>query len=132
MAENSINKGSYSLDENKCPIKQCKGLGFPLHAFALNGNMSGIQKYISIGVDINCRDKQGRTPLHEACCNHYHVSQDSQKLEIVKLLVSNGADPCALDNLEETPLHAVARHRLVRDIASYLVLQVSNNKCFAS
>ena len=115
--------GLFSLDENRCPIKQSKGGTFPLHIHALQGSISGIQGFISAEVDVNCRDKQERTPLHEACCNRR--SLDSHKLEIAKLLVSNGADPCALDNLEETPLHCVARHRVDRDIASFLVLQVS-------
>ena len=126
MDDHSINKGVYSLDENRCPVKQCNGASFPLHMLALSGFMNGIQNFISIGVDINCRDKQGRTPLHEACCNYHPITKDSHKLEVVKLLISNGADPCALDNLEETPLHCVARHRTGRDIASYFVLQVSN------
>ena len=126
MDEFSVNCALFPLDENRCPVKLLKGVNFPLHYFAFGGSIDGIRGFIYVGVDINCRDKQGRTPLHEACCNNQkYFIKDSHKLEVVKLLVSNGADPCALDNLEETPLHCVARHRIDRDIASFLVLQVS-------
>ncbi|KAI6646447.1 Engineered Protein [Oopsacas minuta] len=112
----------FALDENRCPVKHSIGVSYPLHSFAFQGAKSGVQDYISLGVDVNCRDEQGRTPLHEACCNNQCALSDVY-MEIVKLLVINGADHCALDKLEETPLHCIARHRVSRNIAAYLVLE---------
>ena len=88
--------------------------------------MSSVNSYISLGVDINCRDKQGKTPLHEACCSNRSSISDERKKEIVMLLVDNGADKLAIDHLGETALHCIARHNHNRQIASYLVIDVSS------
>ena len=53
--------------------------------------------------DVNCRDKYGCTPLHEAC--------DSGHVEMVRMLISEFlADTTLQDELGNTPLHKAARH----------------------
>ena len=55
---------------------------------------------ISLGADINCRIKNGQTPLHEAA--------GSEKGEITSRLIDLGADVHAVDNQGWTPLHFAA------------------------
>ena len=119
-------KITVEVDENGIPLKYCPGVSYPLHRFSYDCQLSIIAQYIPLGVDINCRDKQGRTPLHEACCiSHNTLTTFQDELLIVKFLVENGADVMAIDHLGETPLHCVARHRICRSVASYLVIEVS-------
>ena len=99
---------------------------FPMHNVCISGNLKEIDYLISIGVNMNCRDKQGRTPLHEICCvtEFSDFVRSGTVLNLAKKLVANGADPLAVDHLGESPLHCVARHRRNREVASYLLLEV--------
>ncbi|KAI6645753.1 A Designed Ankyrin Repeat Protein [Oopsacas minuta] len=98
---------------------------FPIHAACLSGDLISIKDYISTRGNIDCRDRNGRTPLHETCCiKHFsNYIKSGTVLELVKLLIKNGADPMATDDLGETPLHCVARHRIHREIAAYFVTE---------
>ena len=77
---------------------------------------------------MNCRDGQGRTPLHEVCCvtEFSNIPKSGTVIELAKKLVANGADPLALDHMGESPLHCVARHRRNREVAAYLVFEVES------
>ena len=99
---------------------------FPLHSYAIEGNLAEIKRYIDAGVNMNCRDKQGRTPLHEACCvtNFSNFVKSGTILRLVKLFIESGANPLAVDEIGDTPLHCVARHKMNIDVASYLVTEV--------
>ena len=68
---------------------------------------------ISKGADIEARDKNGRTPLFEAC------SSIRSKKQICELLLSKGADVNARDNQGLTPLHQALKNKH-KDVAALL------------
>ncbi|KAJ1529465.1 hypothetical protein ONE63_006241 [Megalurothrips usitatus] len=63
-------------------------------------NIELVQSYLFAGVDPNCVDSVGRSPLHLASCSGYS--------DIVRLLLENGANPNQRDRLGNTPLHLAA------------------------
>jgi PTS system fructose-specific IIA component/PTS system nitrogen regulatory IIA component len=73
---------------------------------------------ISQGVEINAKDKDGRTPLHEAAKRYGNATK-------LKCLIAKGADVNVKDNAGKTPLHdAVAdiywmRLEMVQDLISH-------------
>jgi len=68
----------------------------------INTEYFDIMKYlIEHGVDLNCKNKEGNTPLHIAACPYPRV----EDLKTVKLLIENGADINAKNINGETPLH---------------------------
>ena len=112
-----------SVDKHGIP-KPSNRITYPLHMSSLVGNMEVLEKYVALRVDIDCRDKQGRTSLHEACCTRSR----EDALEIIKFLVRSGTDVRAIDKFGETPLHCLARHKRNRLAASFLVLDVSSKE----
>jgi ankyrin repeat protein len=62
-----------------------------------------VDRFLALGVDINKRDSLGKTPLYYACTK-------SRALELVKLLVSKGADPSIPDIDGLTPMGNAANH----------------------
>ena len=76
-----------------------------LHYAAYHGELGiyrgEIQNHIDNGIDVNVRDKYGRTPLH-----------DAYTAEAAQILLNNGADIYAIDNDEKTPFnYAVEENR---------------------
>ncbi|XP_034249926.1 homeobox protein Wariai-like [Thrips palmi] len=63
-------------------------------------NIELVQSYLFSGVNPNCVDSMGRSPLHLASCSGYS--------DIVRLLLENGANPNQRDRLGNTPLHLAA------------------------
>ena len=61
---------------------------FPLRAAARVVDPAIVEKLISRGADVNLKDKSGRTALREAL----YQKPKTKVLQIVKLLVENGAD----------------------------------------
>ena len=61
---------------------------FPLRAAARVVDPAIVEKLISCGADVNLKDKSGRTALREAL----YQKPKTKVLQIVKLLVENGAD----------------------------------------
>jgi len=61
-----------------------------LHCVAIWGEVSSAQILIENGIEINKNGEHGYTPLHEA------ISQEN--IEMVKYLLSNGADPSIRSN----------------------------------
>uniref|UniRef100_A0A0B7A429 Uncharacterized protein n=1 Tax=Arion vulgaris TaxID=1028688 RepID=A0A0B7A429_9EUPU len=59
-----------------------------LHLGALQGNLDLLQKVLASGqVHVDCKDKEGTTPLILAAANNH--------LDCVKTLLEHGADPNA-------------------------------------
>jgi ankyrin repeat protein len=54
-----------------------------------------VNQLIDAGVDISCKDKQGVTPLHEACSNGH--------VDIANKLIESGADIHVQNNDGEIP-----------------------------
>ncbi len=78
-----------------------KGLG-PQMLLALKENdLHRTQGMILGGVELDCRDYRGRTPLHIAC--------EREALGVVRLLLERKADPNVLDAVHEiSPMHIAA------------------------
>jgi len=76
------------------------GCTYPLHEAARNGDVRMIEQLIDDGMDINCTDGQGWTPLH------YAAGWEEDNVEVVKLLLTKDAhlDAVTRDDSEETPL----------------------------
>ena len=61
------------------------------------GNTDEVLMLLKMGADVNARDEDGKTALHNASQSGY--------TEIVRLLLDNGADVNAKDNYGRTALH---------------------------
>ncbi len=70
-----------------------------LHWAAWEGRTKDIEKLISRGAEVNCKDINGNTPLHFAA---------SSSKEVVALLIAKGAEVNARENDQSTPLHNAA------------------------
>ena len=88
-----------NVDVNK---KGWKGRS-PLHYACENGLVPIINYLLSKGADIEARDDEQRTPLHDAS----YTSSSSP--EVVKLLLSKGADKDAKTRYGETPYSLAIR-----------------------
>jgi ankyrin repeat protein len=101
-----------------------------LLAAALHGNVQEIKKAMSKGAEVNCKDKNGNTPLNMVAKLSYynlvryfiekgaevntsnndqitplHYGVEYNNIKIVQLLLEKGANLDARDNINETPLH---------------------------
>mgnify|MGYP000303546937 FL=1 len=65
-----------------------------------DGNIEVVKQHLAAGTNVNSKDKDGWTPLHEA------ASEGRNK--IIELLVAKGADVNAKDDDGETPVDAAA------------------------
>jgi len=61
------------------------------------GEKEKIKELLILGIDINIKNKYGKTPLHLAI--------SKRNIYTAKLLIDNGADINAKDNLGKTPFH---------------------------
>lgn len=101
-----------------------------LLAAALHGNVQEIKKYMAKGAEVNCKDKNGNTPLNMVAKLSYynlvryfvekgadvntsnndqitplHYGVEYNNVKIVQLLLEKGANIDAQDSISETPLH---------------------------
>ncbi len=85
--------------------KAGKGPTLSLHNLIENSKSSTthIQYLVSIGHPVNHRDASNNTPLHIAC--------NEGRLDIVKVLLENGADPCDEGENGETPWQIAKRSK---------------------
>ena len=91
----------------------------PLHIAAANGYLSVVEFLLDQHVTTDSKDNDGWQPIHAAACwlhvhtdiyNSYHIRQHISltfatlfQLEVVELLVQNGADLNAQTKNQETP-----------------------------
>lgn len=87
-----------------------------LHLAVYRRNSEICQRLISIGLDINARNKDGSTPLH--------IAIEINDIELVKLLLDNNADVNKPDFDQYTPLHVAAK---IRNSAKVLELLVQRD-----
>jgi ankyrin repeat protein len=126
--------GIYQRYSKEDPI-----LAYPLHAAALNDDVSLALRLIQNGTLADVRDRNGRTPLMIAAAfgnvavaeallaggadpkardrlygdTAFHFAALAGQIEVARLLVSSGIDIDARANMGETPLHyaALYNHR---------------------
>ena len=84
-----------------------------LHNAASNRKRTAdVESMLAKGVDVDSKDKTGRTPLYNAAGLGHK--------ETVEILIANGADVNTKDDSGETPLHAAAQSGMP-DIAILLL-----------
>ena len=65
-----------------------------------DGNIEVVKQHLAAGTDVNSKDKDGWTPLHEAASEGHN--------KIVELLIAKGADVNVKNDDGKTPLDAAA------------------------
>ncbi|KAM4698592.1 ankyrin repeat and SOCS box protein 18 [Rhinophrynus dorsalis] len=91
----------------------------PLHLAARFGLLAHVQLYLQRGAAINSQNHEGETPLSAACAGK--GENESNRLELCRLLLKAGADPEIPDQQEIRPLHHACRraeHQLVELLLS--------------
>jgi len=75
-----------------------------------DGNIEAVKQYLDAGTDVNAKEENGVTPLHQAAFY-------GQK-EVVELLIAKGADVNAKEEEGWTPLHFAAEggHKEVAEL----------------
>lgn len=91
-----------------------------LHAAAHNGELATLQRLVAEGVDLEARDRNGRTPLH--------VAAFASRYDTVRALIESGADPNAMDNqaYDILTIAAVTNDLQMVDLALKLGASVKN------
>ena len=87
-----------------------------IHDAAKLGQIAGVKQHLAAGVDVNFKDKSGRTPLF------YAVKH--RRTQIVVLLIEKGADVNAI-SMGETPLMQLSGAGLVKETEA--IRKILNN-----
>ena len=85
----------------------------PLHAAAAAFRHAIVPELVSVGADVQARNRRGAQPLHYAADGmpgSAHWDPSAQRSTVVALLEA-GADPNAVDKGGVTPLHRAVRNR---------------------
>lgn len=114
--ENAMKAGKYLLAHGADPHFFGENGFSPLSA-ASRRNVKLVQLFFDLGLDPKHQDMYGWTALHEAVNIYSHRKNN---LDVVKLLLDNGADVGIKDNIGETPLFAALRSRRY-EIFEYLL-----------
>jgi len=72
----------------------------PLHQAALSGNVEQVNALVNLGINVDVKDKSGRTALHMATAK--------RQLGVIRILGSLGTNVDSKDNSGETALHVAA------------------------
>jgi ankyrin repeat protein len=72
-----------------------------LHQAIISRSLKDVEKYISMGSAVDIQDRENNQPLHHAASRGF--------VEIIHLLLKNGADPNAKGESGRTPLHMSIR-----------------------
>jgi ankyrin repeat protein len=94
----------------------------PLHAAAAGYRLNIARKLIEHGADVKGANRRGAQPLHYAADggpSSPHWNPEAQA-QTIALLVSQGADPNALDKSGVAPLHRAVRQRCLAAVDSLL------------
>jgi hypothetical protein len=91
---------------------------FSLHSIASNGHIAAARLLLEHGVDVNETDESGFTPLHTML---YRSRLCGNVLEMVRLLIKNGAEVERNPDWTSWPLLLCALMRADTSLASYLV-----------
>ena len=76
----------------------------PLHLASYNQDLESVRALLDSGANVDAKDSQGRTPLHQALAGSFNEDAD---FGVVRLLVEHGASVNVQDSLGWTPLHYV-------------------------
>jgi ankyrin repeat protein len=69
---------------------------FDLYLACVHGDLAKVKQLIRLGVNLNKRDSNGRTLLHDTSVRNH--------IDIIKVLVQNGANEYVKDVKGRTPL----------------------------
>jgi len=83
------------------------------------GDIEQVRLLIAQGADLNWKDKDGSTPLHEAAGDGW--------IDVVRLLLEKGANVKATDATGQTPLHRASRWGS-RDICAWFLAKGASVK----
>ncbi|CAI2361336.1 unnamed protein product [Moneuplotes crassus] len=90
-------------DKPRIELDQGAGnLGSPLHISIVKHKADIVIKMIKMGANINMKDNEGNTPLHQLIS--IYSKNELQSLNLLKILVKNKADCASRNNLGLTPL----------------------------
>ena len=123
-------KASGSQKKTETPPQTPEPRALPLHDAVRNGNREAVRRLLDEGADVQERDRELNTALHEAArcprrlllratapdirdraaAKAGDAEQDS--VAIARMLLEHGADMSAKNRLGETPLHVAVRHGL--------------------
>jgi ankyrin repeat protein len=85
-----------------------------MNELIFSNRLNNVKRAIEAGIDINTRDRNGRTPLF------YHThSFHQEELEIPKLLLENGANPNIQDWDGNTPLFYITGDEITKLLLEY-------------
>lgn len=76
-----------------------------LHEFAMNGDVEGVKLLLSVGMNVNARDKRQNTPLH--------LAAKLGEVETFKILLEAGADPTLKNKYGHRPTDQIFDSRKV-------------------
>lgn len=71
-----------------------------------------ITPFIDRGIDIETRDRSGRTPLHAACSYYGYICQSGMSHWVACELIEKGAAVDVVDEIGNTPLHRTMQTEL--------------------
>ena len=80
----------------------------PIHHAVRCFAIETIKALIKAGAKVNAKMKDGRRPLHLISRNGYFSFRRDKQIQIMQLLLANGARPNARDELGQTPLFGLS------------------------
>ena len=108
--------GAQTVTRTTAPPQTTSARYPDIFAAARRGTPSDVQYFLDRRINVNIKNESGWTPLHEA-------AQSNSRVEVLRLLVSQGANVSVKNNGGWTPLHGAARHNPNVEILKYLVSQ---------
>ena len=94
------------------PKAKVEASGITIHQAASLENIGAVKQHLAGGADVNAKNVDGWTPLHEAAFGG--------RKEIVELLISNGADVNAKGESGRTPLDLATQSKRNLETADLL------------